>query len=438
MTRPRVRWTAIAATSFQRDFWFLDRVTRGRGTYNVAATMRWPVPPDIGVVTGIAEQIAERQPALRTRLAVADDVLYALVGDQAGVQLDVSAIHAVPSSWDTIVADLVREPIDPGGAGTVRLRLLSAPADPGQPARDGARLCAISHHALIDGRSLAGFLVEVCSTASTPGGTGSRRYTPGVSAAAHLTGFRRHHDDDVTYWTRRLRPVTRPSTSERRRDLVAGSPDAGSVALRLDHARRRAVADFAAARRSSAFLVLVAAFLEALRHGGYGEDLVVGISVDGRPATVDRGEYGCFTTVLPVRVDAVEAAGAGSAAEVHARLRDTFLDALDHATITLRDVQSIAGRVGLTEPYRYMATMLASAGDIQPLSSGTKVDLALTMIDRDGATDCHFVYRPGVLSRAEVTAVTAAFARAVASLTGHRGPSKTGGVGRAVRLRGFP
>lgn len=419
MTRARVHWTAIAATSFQRDFWFLDRVTRGRGTYNVAATMRWPGPPDIGVLTDIATEIAERQPALRTRLAVADDVLYALVGHQAGVQLDVSAICAAPSSWDTIVANLVREPIDPGAAGTVRLRLLSAPTDRGQPAPYDARLCAISHHALIDGRSLAAFLAEVCTTASARGDTGRPRYTPGVSGAAQLTSFCRRHDDDVKYWTRRLRSMTRPPPSERKRDLGAGSPDAGSVGLRLDRAYRQAVADFAAAQRSSAFLVLVAAFREALRHSGYGADLVIGISVDGRPATVDRGEYGCFTTVLPVHVGAAGPAGTDSAAAVHARLRDTFLDALDHAAITLRDVHSIAGRVGLTEPYRYMATMLASDEDIQPLSSGTKADLALTMIDRDGATDCHFVYRPGVLSRAEVTAITAALVRVLASLTGH-------------------
>jgi hypothetical protein len=412
---PRVLWTAIAATSFQRDFWFLDRVTRGRGTYNVAATMRWPAPPDVGLVTGIATEIAERQPALRSRLAVADDVLYALVADQAGVQLDVSAVHAAPSSWDTIVAELAREPIDPGGSGTVRLRLLCAPADQGPV---GARLCAISHHALIDGRSLAALLVEVCATASGGGGIEAPRYSPGVSAAAHLTGFRRRHDDDVSYWRRQLRSAVEPSTSERRRDLVAGASDAGSVALRLDPTRRQAIADFAVARRSSAFLVLVAAFLEALRHGGYGEDLVVGVSVDGRPATVDRGEYGCFTTVLPVRAGAAGTGGTGSAAAVHDRVRDTFLDALDHATITLREVQSLAGRVGLTEPYRYMATMLPSTGEIQPLSSGTKVDLALTMIDRDGGTDCHFVYRPGVLSRAEVAAVTEAFAHALASLTG--------------------
>jgi len=91
---------------------------------------------------------------------------------------------------------------------------------------------------------------------------------------------------------------------------------------------------------------------------------------------------------------------------------------LDHSTITVRDLQSIAGRAGLTAPYRYMATMLASADGIRPISSGTKADLALTMFDRDGATDCHFVYRPGVLSRAEVTDITAAFARVLVSLTG--------------------
>jgi hypothetical protein len=414
--RPRVRWTAVAATSFQRDFWFLDRVTRGRGIYNVAAMMRWPAPPDIGVVTTIATEIAERQPALRTRLAIADDVLYALVGDQAGVQLDVSAVRAPPSSWDTIVADLAHEPIDPGAAGTVRLRLMSAPQDSELPSPYEPRLCAVSHHALIDGRSLAAFLAEVCTTAFDHDRVEAPRYLPGVSAAAHLSQFRRRHDDDVTYWTRCMRPATRPPAPQHRRDPAPATPDAESVRLRLEHPHRQTVADFAVAERSSSFLVLVAAFLEALRHGGSGEDLAVGIPVDGRPATVDRGEYGCFTTVLPIRVGVAGPAENDGVAAMHGRLRDMFLDALDHATITVRDVQSIAGRAGLGAPYRYMATMLTSAGDIRPISSGTKVDLALTMIDQDGATDCLFVYRPGVLGRPEVTDITAAFVRALAGL----------------------
>ena len=188
--------------------------------------------------------------------------------------------------------------------------------------------------------------------------------------------------------------------------------------MRLDHVHRRAVAEFAAAEHSSAFLVLVAAFLETLRHSECGEDLVVGIPIDGRPATVDRGEYGCFTTVLPIRVSAADQAGTGSVTDLHGRLRDAFLDALDHVTITIRDVQSIAGRAGLPVPYRYLATMLEPADDIRPISSGTKADLSLTMIDRDGATDCHFVYRPGMFSRPEVTDVTAAFVRVLSTLTG--------------------
>jgi hypothetical protein len=414
--QPRVCWTAIAATSFQRDFWFLDRVTRGRGIYNVAAMMRWPGPADIGVVTAIATEIAERQPALRTRLAIADDVLYALVGDQPGVQLDVSAVRAPPSNWDTIAAELAREPIDPGAAGTVRLRLMSAPPNSELSAPYETRLCAVSHHALIDGWSLAAFLAEVCDMASGHDRVEAPSYMPGFSAAAHLTQFRRRHDDDVMYWSRWMRPATRPSAPPHRRELAPGTPDAKSVGLRLEHAHRQAVAEFAAAERSSAFLVLVAAFLEALRHGGSSEDLVVGIPVECRPATVDRGEYGCFTTVLPIRVSAADPAGNDGVAAMHARLRDMFLDALDHATITVRDLQSIAGRAGLTAPYRYMATMLTSAGDIRPISSGTKVDLALTMIDRDGATDCLFVYRPSLLGRPEVTDITAAFVHVLADL----------------------
>src|SRR6266508_2670418 len=313
--RPKVRWTAVAATSFQRDFWFLDRVTRRRGVYNVAATMRWPVPPDIGVVTDIATAIAERQRALRTRLSVTDDVLYAPV-------------------------------------------------------------------------------------------------------AAQLIHFRRRHGDDVMYWRRRLR---QPPPLRDRDRAAPGAHEAESVDLRLDPAHRQAVADVAAAKRTSAFLVIVAAFLEVLRHGGSGDDLVVGISVDGRPASVDLGEYGCFTTVLPVRVGPVGPARPDSVATTLDRLRDMFLDALDHATITLRDLQSIVGRAGLAAPYRYMATMLVSADDIRAVSSGTKVDLALTMLDRDGATDCHFVYRPDVLSRAEVTDITADFVRVLAALTGRNG-----------------
>lgn len=407
--RPRPSWTAIAATSFQRDFWFLDRVTRPRGTYNVAASMRWPVPPDIELVTAIATEIAGRQPALRTRLATADDALYALVGDQPGAQLDVTAVRAPPASWDTMVTALAREPIDPGAAGTVRLRLMSA--EPDRPAPDEPRLCAVSHHALIDGRSLAAFLAEVCHRAIQPDRGDAPRFVPGSSAAAQLAHFRRRHDDDVTYWTRRLRPADRPPAAPHRREASADPHETGSVQVRLDRTRRQAVTDFAAAERSSAFLVLVAAFLEARWRGGNGADLAVGIPVDGRPATVDSGEYGCFTTVLPIRVSTAGPAAAHTLAAMHARLRDTFLDALDHTTITVRDLQSIGGRAGLTAAYDSMATMLTSAADIRPISSGTKVDLALTIVDRDGATDCHFVYRPGVLARAEVTGLTRTFVR---------------------------
>jgi hypothetical protein len=82
--------------------------------------------------------------------------------------------------------------------------------------------------------------------------------------------------------------------------------------------------------------------------------------------------------------------------------------------------------------------MLASADDIRPISSGTKVDLALTMIDRDGATDCHFVYRPGVLSRAEVTDITAAFVRVLAALTGDGRPSSRTSGAAASRAASPP
>jgi len=410
---------AIAATAFQRDFWWLERVTGRRGLYNVSATARVDSSVDVAALATAAVRIATRQPALRTRLVVTDDVLVALVSDKPDAFIDINAIEVEYDSWDVIARQLAREPFDLATAPTVRIRLVSVPpADAGtaRPVPD-PMVVVVSHHALLDGGSLVAFVGDLVQEATGRGVGALAEHVAGASAAAHVEGHMRRHDRDLRYWSDQLATLTPPADSALARDALAADGSADGIAIAafddadhvtatLDRALCHVLTEHAARIRSTPFLLLAGAWLETLSQSVLLAELALGVPVDVRPPSVAHAEYGSFTAVLPILVRPSAPTNLADTADTPDLFRAAFLDALDHRAVTARDLYAIAERCDLTAPYRCTATMLTTGDvEVRPVSSGHKVDLAVTFVDHDGITSCHVVYRVGFVTRAETLGI---------------------------------
>ncbi|MFB7955998.1 amino acid adenylation domain-containing protein [Streptomyces sp. NPDC056045] len=325
----------------QESIWLNDQFQNGRSRYVESWAHRIGGRLDVPAVEAALSEIVRRHEALRTRLHLAGERPVQTVlpaGPVTVTRRSVPADQLTEALREALAAPL---PLD--APPLLRAYLF-------EQARgvDGdAVLLVALHHAAMDGTSLHLLDAEfsACYRAALAG-TGHglpelpqqiggyaerRRRSARLTDAAHLA-----------YWRTALRdaPDETAFPTDRPRAAVM-SHRGGQVEFTLDATVTRGIGALAEHRRSSPYVVLLAA-LTALTHRLSGQlDLVIGTPVSLRDEPAVDSMIACLAEVLPVRQKVVPAM---SFAALVSATQDVVLDTVEHREVSF---SRLVGELGV-------------------------------------------------------------------------------------------
>ncbi|TCC06300.1 condensation domain-containing protein [Kribbella soli] len=340
---PRTDASQVEAplTAAQRSLWFVEQLNPGTPTYNLPQYLRLRGPLDVEALRRALVRVVERHEALRSLLLERDSGPVQLVLPQILVELPVHDAAGRSTSDVLSEADRVY--------GRTVLPLDRAPlwrAALYRLAPDEHLFVFVVHHAIFDGlsfgvfdRDLAAFYAEEC-------GRGPANLP---SLPVRYSDYARWHVGRLSderlrvlqdFWRTELGGAeTAELPTDRPRP--AKPTAAGAVAVgRIPADVCAAVRELSRQRRTTVFVVCLAAFWVLLHRRTGGQDVIVGSSTAGRNHAAVANSIGYFVNVVALR---------GRFAD-----RPTFAELVDQATRCITETLA-HGDLGFEEVVRVVA-----------------------------------------------------------------------------------
>ncbi|MBC5802113.1 MAG: amino acid adenylation domain-containing protein [Candidatus Eremiobacteraeota bacterium] len=361
---PRRDAAAAAPLSFEQEvLWRIEQTIPDRSTYNVPRAMRIRGALDVERVRAALDALVVRHDVLRTRFVERSGAPAALPMPPRPVALERFRVAATePAEREAELADTLRgaasRPFDLGGDPLLRAALVDIDE------HDHA-LLLVWHHIASDaaaGDILLREFAALYAGASLP--ELPLRYADFATwQRARLTADRK--EALLAYWRPQLAQATPRLT------LPVGAPHSGAPTF--EGARRSfvlpseladAVTSLARAQGTTPFIALLAAFATLLQRYSGEPDVVVGTVLTGRDRPELENIVGYFANVLPLRTSF---AGEPTFIDVLRRVRETYLDAHEHADLPFESLM-LATRGGAGAPTMpVMFTTLRGEGSTPPL-----------------------------------------------------------------------
>jgi len=416
----------------QERLWFLHQLDPHSSAYHIAAALHLRGVLDLGACARALSEMVRRHEALRTSFVLA-------AGEPR------QRVLAAPRPV-YVVADLVALPADRRMAERDRLERAAA-ARPFDLAdgpllrvlllRLGAaeqRAVFILHHIVGDGWSVDVMVREFAAL--------YRAYASGLPSPLPTLPIQY---GDYAEWQRQwLRGERLEGELDWWRQTLAGAPslvelpaDRPRPPVQRFHGRNllRSV-DAAATARFQAFcrgegatlfMGLLAAFEALLSRHGAGTDVVVGTPVAGRGRVEVAGLVGLFLNNLPLRGDL---SGDPDAREMLARARRSALEAFAHQDLPFgRLVEALVSErnLGHAPVYQVMLVLqnarrlsLELPGleveEIRLQEEGAKLDLSLSVEERDGGLLLRWIYNRDLFDDATVARLSERFETLLAAM----------------------
>ncbi|MFC4590806.1 non-ribosomal peptide synthetase [Sphaerisporangium corydalis] len=342
----------------QVRLWFMDRLDPGNPVYNVAWGERLVGALDVEALAAAFDALVDRHEVLRSVILDEDgEPLLAEGPHRPKLETrDLSATpEAMPGAVSGVGSGVVRAAVEEVARGEARYRfdLAEGPLIRAVLVRTGPEehhLLLTLHHVITDRWSLSILLRDLMELYRARI-HGDRARLPELTVGFRdFAAWRRDRGDDgaaLEYWKRALAglPDTldlpadrhrpgRPSFEGRRLTFVIGAETVASV-----H-------EFARARRSTPFAVLLAALQGVLARYTGRTDIPVGTPVSARDHPAVEEIAGLFLNTLVLRGDV---SGDPGFAELLRRTQERVLDAHDHAGLPfevlveeLADTRSLA------------------------------------------------------------------------------------------------
>lgn len=351
------------ASRGQQALWFLDRVHRGAPIYAIPVCYRIRGPLDLDRLDAALTAIVARHEALRTVFEFGDGRVWQRIRPAGAVRTALTIVDDHDKAL-RLAEEEAGRPFDLATGPLLRSVCFRVGAE------DNLWLLNV-HHAVFDAWSLAVFWRELGALYN-----GRSLPEPATQYADYCAWQERwlrgaEADGQRAYWRARLagappavepgsrRAEGRVGTEGFARELTAGAVDPAEVE-RVAHACG-----------TTAFTVLLAAFLATLRRTGGVDEAVVGVPVAcrNRPGTEEMIGYLVNTVALRVRF-----AEGMSFRELIARTDEALAEALTHQELPFADaVEGVARRGGAGENPLFQAmfalqsTPVDSFGDIDGL-----------------------------------------------------------------------
>ncbi|MEU6730597.1 amino acid adenylation domain-containing protein [Nonomuraea wenchangensis] len=325
---------AFPASFAQERLWFLARLDPGAPAYHINAVIELPERDDPDRCERMLRELVRRHETLRTALAVEDGELVQVVQVELPVTLPWTDLRGLPPEraereFGALAQELARRPFALERAPLWRAHLVRMPGGAAQ------RLVFVVHHAVFDARSATNFAAELEELdAAWAEGRPPRLPELPVQYADYAAWQREHLAGGVLaaqlgHWRERLAglPADLGLPTDRPRPAVRGHAGAEHhLALPAD--LTVALETLARRRGATLFMVLLAGLKAVLSRYAGQHDVVVGTPVAGRELPEFEPLLGMFVNTLVLRTDL---GGDPEFGELLDRVRETVLDALDHA-----------------------------------------------------------------------------------------------------------
>ncbi|MCW2877882.1 MAG: lgrB [Sphaerisporangium sp.] len=315
--------------SFQQEFLCLfdkgDSVGPFGPRYHIVDGWRLHGELDLDVLRKALDDVVERHEALRTVVARGEGDRYQEVLPPSSPELSVRDLSGEPDSRELQVERLLIE-IESGDFSVRERPLLRATL--GRFDDRDAILVLIAHHTAVDAWSMQLILRDLAAFYAARKGHDVPELPPAVQyqeyAAWQREGPAEATSRSGAYWRERLagaRIVALPTDRLRSAEPVFST---GWYRFALPAELRSAITELAASMKSSAFMVMLAAFKVFVHRSTGATDVVVPTFAPGRGKARFEETVGSFFNFLPIRTDL---AGCGTFREVVGRTRASCIGA---------------------------------------------------------------------------------------------------------------
>ena len=311
-------------SSAQRGLWLINELSPDSSVYNVFCSVRLTGPLDLAALRRALERIVARHEPLRTTFPTHHDGPQQHIAAGMAVPLPLTDLGAIPEDHRLaratgLVDAWAEEPFDLAAGPLLRAVVVRL--------RDEDHLFGLAmHHIVCDGQSVRVLFDELAglyaaSVEPPPLPVRYRDYVDWQRAQAAEV-------DHVGWWRGYLAgaPDVLTPPTDRPRPAVRGTAGATHV-FDLSPALVSDLVTMAGRRRTSPYMVLLAAYSALLGRLAGVRELLVGTPVSGRALPEFEQLIGLFVDTVPVRVDLT---GNPTFADVVHRIRGSVLGVLSH------------------------------------------------------------------------------------------------------------
>ncbi|WP_282794570.1 non-ribosomal peptide synthetase [Streptomyces sp. CC224B] len=374
----------VPLSSAQRRLWFLNRMERGEGTYNVPVAVRLTGTVDRDALAQALADVAERHESLRT-------VFPEEGGEPRPVVLDavpgIEVVEVAPPGLADAVAERVRHRFDLTEDAPLRTTLFRL-------GPEEQVLLLVVQHIAADGWSLRPLLRDLGLAYSARREGTAPAWPPQPVRYADHTLWQRELLGDAEdpasllsrqrdYWRAQLADLPAELTLpvDRPRPAVAAH-SGGTVAVHWGPELHTGLLGLARSAGCTLFMVVQAGFAALLTRMGAGTDIPFGTPVAGRSDSALDDVVGFFVNTLVLRTDT---AGDPAFAELLRRVRETDLEAFAHQDVPFeRLVEDVRPERSLSRnPLFQVMVQVQHAETTAPDFAGLKAERA--PVDWDAA-----------------------------------------------------
>ncbi len=408
----------------QERLWFLQRLDPESPAYNVPFALRLVGALDRGALAAALAALAARHEIVRSAFALENG----------------APVQRVDPSFDLRPRFVDLGALEPAAREAGALALVEADVrrpfafEQGPPARallvalgEREHLLAITlHHALTDGWSRAVLTREFAFFYGAFARGEAPRLPPLALQYADYAAWQRARlagprlEAQLAYWRRTLAGAPRLELPADRPRPAAPTRRSGSQSVAVPAALAAALERVGRAADATPFMVLLAAFAALLsRHGG-PRDVSVGTPVAGRTRAELEPLVGLFVNTLVLRIDLEDDP---TFEELVARARGVALNAYEHQDVPFERVVAELGaprELGQNPLFQTMFVLQNAPPPapalpglaLEPLAAAApaaKLDLSLTLAERDGAFEGAFEYDPDRFDAATVARLAERF-----------------------------
>ncbi|MEV4893155.1 thioester reductase domain-containing protein [Nonomuraea sp. NPDC055795] len=344
----------------QERLWFLDRLSSGGSSYNIAVAERLTGPLNVAALERAFTDLATRHEALRTVFPEAEGVPSAVVRPAAPVPVEL--LDATEADLPALLSERSNRPFDLATGPLARVSLL----------RVGERehvLVFVLHHIIGDAWSLERIMFPELSALYAAHASGGP--APELPVAPPYSDYARRqreqdHGAHLDFWTADLGGVPALDLPADHSRPAAPTGGGDLVIHRMPIELWTRVTALARAERCTPFMVLLAAFQTLLARYSGQEDFCVGIPVAGREDVDFEQVFGPFVNTLALRADL---AGDPTVRDLVKRVRRRVLKSFAHREVPFDEVVAALRRHG--EDGTLIQAMLNLDNPDEGLTDGT-------------------------------------------------------------------